>query len=317
VLFPPTLCLSHTTAGGFALGVGVGMPLLGRRDWDPGWTGRLHAIRSEHRALVIAPGIAVPLSSTLSVGAAMDFTVGRVNFARRVSLPGGEATLSLLADGMTAIGYHVGAVLEVSRIVQLGASFRAPVTMRSDNVRGTYGDAAAGVTPAPADEELQVEITRPSAVQAQLLFQPFGFLRIAGSIERESWGGRATRIVRRSTGETIADWTAGWGSSLTYAAGVEILAGDVALRFSMRRATSAAEPASLHPALPDADGILYGGGFGYRVDAGLFLDVGFTHAESADAPVTASRLSPPLSGTYTLTGTMVGLTITYVWNTND
>jgi long-chain fatty acid transport protein len=326
VLFPPNLCLTYTFESGFGLGVGVTIPYSRKTGWGSDWIGRTAIVSSEVRGFVVSPMTSFNVSKSIAVGFGLDITSYRNARSARLAaisaLDGSllEGTESMLGSSDPAVGVHIGALYFPDDAVCFGLAYTSRCRVGIDEGTVTYEWPAT-----PADPELTKEsrfstsIVLPDRIRAGVSLRPFRFLMFTGEVEYTRWSSIGTQLITVGSPATrVLVEQRGWKDVASLHAGAEIVVGDVALRGGLLIDRSPVTDAELRPSVPDADRVAFTGGLGYKVGEGLVLDFALQLIRYADRKVTSSTVlgadGQPLTGTYTMSGTVLGLTLSYLWN---
>jgi long-chain fatty acid transport protein len=341
----PNAYLSWQAGSRVWLGMGVNAPFGLKTEWDPGWVGRFHAVKSDVRTLNFNPSLAIKVSDNLSIGAGASYQRLRAELTQAVPYGGiavgiaGSvsplATAGILAqlggpsglatEGLCTVegdawtlGYNAGALLQAGEWGRLGVSYRSAI--RHD----LSGTAAFQGSPTLAQSG------------------PLGTLGAAINA-RFSSGPVTTRVelpetfsvagaVRGSSFEVLADWTwTGWssiqdltirrrdGSVLstvplnfkdTWRAGVGLdyrIDENWLVRVGTAFDRAPVQDAFRTPRLPDNDRTWAAGGFQRRVGKAGALDVGYAHIFVKDAASSRPNQDSPTSAPAgALVGTYAG-----------
>ena len=132
---------------GVRVGLGINVPFGLETNYDRGWVGRYHAVKSELQTVNINPAVAWRPVPWLSAGAgfqaqyvdgtlsnAIDF--GTIGAANRIpgSVPGGQDGFARLHGDDWAYGWNVGAIVEPLPGTRLGVGYRSEIdhTLKGD-----------------------------------------------------------------------------------------------------------------------------------------------------------------------------------------
>ena len=165
--FIPNFYYATELDSGVRVGVGVNVPFGLATDYDNGWVGRYHALRSEIQTININPSIAWKATDTISVGfgvsiqyADLELTNNIDSFAACANIdpslascagltnaPGVAAQDSSvkLAGDSTELGWNTGILIELDDKSRVGVAYRSAI---KHNVKGdaTY-NLNAGLAP--------------------------------------------------------------------------------------------------------------------------------------------------------------------------
>lgn len=205
----PNLYWAAALDNGLHIGVGVNVPFGLATDYDGGWTGRYHALKSELTAINVNPAIAWKMTDTVSVGFGLSYQYVDVkltnaidsaafcsgNLAPQIDLaygPGvGAATCSGAGLGVgnggdasrdssanlegddSSFGWNVGVLFDLTAKDRVGVAYRSAI---KHDIKGTATftvdaalDGIIGSFPPPGDNLLQDTALSTFAELPQLL----------------------------------------------------------------------------------------------------------------------------------------------------
>jgi long-chain fatty acid transport protein len=150
--FVPNAYLTHRFGDRGALGLGVNAPFGLITEYEPGWVGRYHALRSDIETINVNLAAALRVAPTLSLGFGLDYQTIDAELSQAVdygtTCVAGEAAGSLprgtcaafsqapqATDGVAvveadddAFGYNAGLLLEPSEDFRLGLHYRSEIS---------------------------------------------------------------------------------------------------------------------------------------------------------------------------------------------
>lgn len=344
---PVHVFATHPLTDRITAGLGVFMAYgLGTR-WPvtPENVGRFVSYSAEVRSFYVQPTVAARVSSTLAVGAGLDFAYTRAELNRLVDLREIEGTESLdpatyppltysAADALlSADGWSVGFILSVlyepSRAVSLGARYLSQTTVelrgRMRLLQTPVADqgapdadvidaiVAAALPPDPLPGKTRLTLPDQLVIGAEL--RPIARWTFAVGYLWTNWADFDTLVVRVE-GQAPDTLAPSYGNSSLYRVGV---AYEAAPRLTLRAGfmhdptpANPAEPFGVGVLLPDATRNDLSLGVGWRwsprVRADLFwLAVFFNETEGCVVPTTAECVIP--AERFRTTAHLVGTTI--------
>jgi long-chain fatty acid transport protein len=139
--FIPNFYYSSELDNGVFVGVGVNVPFGLATDYDDGWVGRYHALRSEITSININPSIAWKATDKVSVGFGvsiqyldLELTNSLNSAALCVGLGGGPACAGVAGDSSskmtgdsTEIGWNTGILIDLDEKSRLGIAYRSAI----------------------------------------------------------------------------------------------------------------------------------------------------------------------------------------------
>lgn len=308
------------------VGVGVNVPFGLSTDYDEGWIGHYHGIKSEITAININPAMAWKATNTVSLGFGLSVQYIDVELTNDIYSPvvcggfcdsAGDSHLKLTADD-TSIGWNAGVLWEVTQKDRIGVAYRSEI---KHDVSGN-----ADYTVDPTLNSFLDNFVRPTLPPGFTIFES-ATLNAAASMP-ETFSISYVRDINTNW-SFLADWTwTGWDSLdtidivLTGGAPGQDPGLDLAFqntnRFSVGahykpgnnwifRGGLAYDEAPVRSAelrsvrVPDNDRTWLSLGFGYEPSKSWSFDVGYSHLFIDDTPINnASRASSGalLVGTY-------------------
>jgi long-chain fatty acid transport protein len=193
--FVPNLYFARQLSDRMSIGLGINAPYGLATEYDGGWVGRYHALRSEIKTVNVNPALAFKASDSVSLGFGVSYqkmeatltqAVDYGSICAAVNLAGGGATpyaacalrgahdgdASVTADDK-AWGFNLGALWQVSADTRIGAAYRSKIKHKlKGNFDVTSPDAlsaAAGVALADiVDSGAKADVTLPATLSLSL-----------------------------------------------------------------------------------------------------------------------------------------------------
>lgn len=333
----PNFYGSTTLASGLALGLGVNTPFGLATDWDDGWVGRYHALRSDLKSLNINPSVAYRVSKNLSVGAGFNAMYmwaelsQAVDFGTLLAAAGGtpqrdDGKATLKADDW-GFGFNAGALWEFTGDTRLGVSYRSRVKQKLE------GDAEFDV-PAKVQAILDArgsgafrdvgangDITLPDTVSMSLFHRYSPKLAVMADATWTHWATFDELVMQFDNPEqpdsvTTEDWRNTWrlalGATFNPTPSWPIRVG---LAYDQ---SPVPDEEKRTPRLPDNDRYWLSLGTGYQVNDWLSFDLGYTHLFVKDAeidkdPVGEDATRGGLKGEFTNSGDIFSAQLDIRW----
>ncbi|HZP42835.1 MAG TPA: outer membrane protein transport protein [Candidatus Binatia bacterium] len=298
--------LSQQVTDRWRVGVGVGTPFGLRTQWDDGWVGRYHALKSDLRTINVNPSLAVRLTDWLSIGAGADAMWARATLTNAIDLGavcgifGAQAGLTPAAcralgfrpqrvDGAVkirghdwAFGYNAGILVHPTPFTRFGLTYRSRIDQELDGnayftiprrARLLQATGALVNTPGSADLNL------PDWTDLSAFHQITEHWAVLADIMWIHWDRFDTLVIRfanpRQPTTTIPE---NWDNTFRYALAFQYTPTPSWI-FRVGTAldeTPVPSPTFRTPRIPDSDRIWGSIGVGYVRDR-LRLDFGYTH----------------------------------------
>jgi long-chain fatty acid transport protein len=330
VLFPPNVCITYTTPGGFGVGVSVTVPYQIQTEWDPDWVGSRIVVKSDLRVAMVTPSVSMKLSENLSVGLGLELGFPRILYEERfpVSFPGDSTTqpdADVTHDGSGAVSYGVlaGVIYRAGDALSLGASYRSHMNLNIDDGRVRYRGVPSQIAGQFPEGRFSTGLVLPNQFLASATVRPFNWLNVSADLEYSLWS-EFSSVRLTYSNPTLPDVVVNenWRNVLNARLGIEAAFSEFSIRGGIRFEQSPVPDQALSPGLPDAGGTGYSVGFGYRAGEGLLLDFAYMLMKYRDRSVTNSALvygSPAapsgglFNGVYTSQTASLAINVTYSW----
>ena len=326
VLFPPSICFTYTTPGGFGAGLSVTVPYEMQTEWDQEWVGRRLATKSDLRVAMVTPGISMKFSDDFSAGLGLNLALPRILYEQRFALsvpgdssvqPDGDVTHD--GSGNVCFGVTAGVLYRADRMLSVGASYRSHINLPIDDGRVRYRDIPAQIASQYAEGRFSTRLALPNRFLASASLHPFDWLSLSADAEYSLWSEfQSVTVTYANPVRPTVVAQLDWKDVLNTRFGIELAFTDFSLRGGIRFDRSPVPDATLSPGLPDAGGTGYALGFGYRAGEGLVLDFAYAVMQYDDRRVTGSTLtagpfSGGFNGLYSSQTASLAINVTYSW----
>jgi long-chain fatty acid transport protein len=136
--FVPNLYWAAKLENDLHVGIGVNVPFGLATEYDDGWVGRYHGLKSEITTININPSIAWKATDTVSLGFGLNFQYIDIELTNNIYSPAvcvnlsgacdtaGDSHLRLEGDDMS-IGWNVGVLWDITQKDRLGVAYRSEV----------------------------------------------------------------------------------------------------------------------------------------------------------------------------------------------
>jgi long-chain fatty acid transport protein len=284
------------------VGVGLSTPFGLKTDYDAGWVGRFHALKSDLKTVNVNPSVAWKISDTLTLGGGVNYQFAKATLTNSVNYsaaafgaggagalalaggPGVEGVATLKADD-GAWGWNAGVMIDVTPNTRIGASYRSAVKFKLEG-DATFSNRpavlAAGLPNGPIHADVKMPATASIAVFHKLNPQ----WDLLADVTWTEWSNIPVLDINRTGGARLTTiplnwkntWRAGLGanyhqnSQWTWRAGVAFDETPV-------------PDADRTPRVPDQDRKWIAIGAQYRWSRQLVFDIGYSHIFIKDASV--------------------------------
>jgi long-chain fatty acid transport protein len=346
--FPLSAYLSWQATPNLWLGLGISVPFGLKTDWDSGWAGRFHAIKSEVKTVNINPSVAWKINEMFSIGggisamyidaelsnsvdySAIAAAAGAAGFINAATCPGAgpgpancEGVATVKADDWSW-GWNLGAMINFSPNTRVGLTYRSTVK------QNLSGDVSFGNRPVFLNAALP-----NSGVNATVKLPDSFSVAIAHSMDRwqfladytwTGWDSIQNLSIYRSGAATCCLTNTALNFKNSWRAGLGVnyqLTPEWKLRGGVAYDTTPVQDEFRTPRLPDQDRTWLSIGaqwvfskqgaldFGY---AYLFVKDGSSNLPSVDTNPPSGFTSVPrgnLVGNYTANVNILGVQLRY------
>ncbi|HET6397226.1 MAG TPA: outer membrane protein transport protein [Pseudoxanthomonas sp.] len=333
--------------GGFeylTLGAMISAPFGLKTDYDAGWEGRYHALKSDVRIIDLTLAASVELSDRFSVGLGAVYEHSDVTLSNAIdfgsALCANPATQALCFmpnpvagpfgpqknDGMVevqgtdnSLGWIVGLSWRPTDTLSIGYMHRSEIDHELDGEADfTVPANVASILAATGqyvDTDAGAKLTTPSVDTLSATWQATDRFALMGEVSRTDW--RSLKEIRIEfdnprQADSAEDYN--WDESWFYTLGGEYALNDrVTLRAGIARDESPVSLPYRTPRMPDQDRNWYSLGVTWAATDNFELSASYVHLELADDPridlLSSSRSR--LTGTYDGGANLFGISAQY------
>ena len=317
--FVPNLYATYPLSKRLSLGAAVNAPFGLVTDYDDGWAGRYHALRSDIKTVNINLAAAFKLDDTLSVGLgvnhqnidaeltqAVDFAT-LCNIAAVLPSPvpntcgasGGFVQPGNPNDGSAKVtakgdawGYNLGILTQVGP-ARVGFAYRSQIKYKLD---GNFDITAPANVPNAlltnpnfllVDSAAHTDVTLPSTLSLSGVLETQGPWTLMADVTRTNWSVLPELRIKFDSGQADQVVTLNLKDAYRYSVGATYRVSDaLVLRTGVALDRSpVTSPADRTPRLPDSDRRWLSVGAGLRASKSVNLDFAYTYVRLADSSV--------------------------------
>lgn len=321
--FLPSTYAMYSVNEDLKIGVSLTVPYGLVTEYDDGWIGRYHAIRSDLQTIDLQPTVAYRVVPQVSVAAglniqyasaeltnAIDFgSIGRAAFASAAPslaagfTPGAMDGLGKIEGDDVSFGYTLGVMFEPTDRTNIGVSYRSRVFHTLE------GDASFSNTPAAfAASPTLTERFRNGSAEADLTVPDSVHFGVAHEIDDQwtvmadaAWTNwslfRSLVVVRSDTGALVSGKEEAWEDAWFFSLGTTFKPTDQwELSLGVAFDQSPVPTSHRTPRVPDADRTWLALGAGYQVTEAIRLNASYTHIWVDNAAINdTTSLGGPLT----------------------
>jgi long-chain fatty acid transport protein len=291
----------HGALEGLTIGASIGAPFGLKTEYEDGWVGRYHALKSEVKTVDFTLSASLKLHDRFSVGTGLiyeraDATLTKaVDFGTAICVGSGnpancfnpafpfhpqsaDGAVSIDGDS-TGMGWLVGAEWHPTDALTIGYSHRSEIDHEIEGqidftVPATAAATAAGA--AAADGPGGADLTTPSIDTVSIRYDINDNIRILADWQATDWSSLRTVDVRRSNGVSLGAEAFNWKDTEFYSIGAEW---DISDAFTVRAGYGQDETptndATRTPRLPDNDRKLYSIGLTWQISDAFSVDAAY------------------------------------------
>ncbi len=287
--FVPNFYYVQSVNQAVKVGVGISAPWGLETEYDEGWVGRYHALKTELKTIDINPSIAVKLTEKIAIGAGVSAQYADAELSNAIDF----GTIAGVAPGMLdgrgtvkgddwSYGYNVGLMVTPTPKTRLGLHYRSKIEHTLE------GDARFRV-PAPAmpiqarglfvDTTGEADLNLPDVLSAGVYQQVGNKLALRADIAWTGWSEFDELRVEYGSNQPDSVTDESWDDTWRYAVGMDYFVNE---KWTWRVGAAYDEtpvPDADHrtPRIPDADRTWLTTGLGYLLSESASLDFSYAH----------------------------------------
>jgi long-chain fatty acid transport protein len=314
----PVLYALWSLSPDLKLGFSVNSPFGLSSDYDKGWMGRYHALKSTMTIVELAPNLAWRITPRWSVGAALvarhveaelsnavDF--GAVGAAYHIPgyAPGGHDGIATVKGQRWGAGYKLGVLFEPASDLRFGLAYQSAIDFR---LQGTiaYEGVPAALAATFKDGGARPMANQPATASLGCAWEASATLTIQAEAARTFWTHFQDIRIAFNTGQADSITEEKWKDSWFYALGLTWRPAQAwTLRTGLAQDQTPTTDTYRTPRIPDASRTWASVGAGYAFTKSLSVDLAYSHLFAQDStlalkatPGSPDFLRGNLSGTY-------------------
>ncbi|GAB3358825.1 OmpP1/FadL family transporter [Lysobacter tyrosinilyticus] len=301
----------HGALEGLTLGASIGAPFGLKTEYEDGWVGRYHALKSDVKVVDLTLSASVKVTDRFSVGVGFIHERAEATLTKAIDFGTALCTGSgnpancfnaafpfhpQSADGLFSVdgsdnglGWIAGVQLRPIDALTIGYSHRSEVDHEISgdidftlpaSVQAALGPRAANFADGPGGANL----TLPSIDTLSVRYDVNDAIRVLADWQATDWSSLRTVDVRRSNGTSLGAEPFNWDDTQFWSVGGEW---DLSDKFTLRAGYAQDETpthdATRTPRLPDNDRTLYSIGLTWQVTDALSVDAAYQRI-SVDNP---------------------------------
>jgi len=299
----PALYLSHQFSPRLFGGVSLTVPFGLSTDYDSGWAGRYHALKTELTTYDLNPVVAYKVTPALSLGGGVRIAYTRgvlsnaVDFGTLDALPvgsggfgganGGTPTqddgIATIEGDDLALGYNLGVLYDIAPGTRIGAAYRSELRNRLDGAadfnNSAVGNAIAASSNAFVRTGARANLNLPETVSFGAYHEVDPRLTVMAEVAWTHWNRmRELRVQFDNSHQSDSVITENWRNTWFFAVGATYQMNDHwKLRGGLAYDQSPVPDATRTPRIPDEDRKWVSVGASYQFSPDATADIGYTH----------------------------------------
>jgi long-chain fatty acid transport protein len=293
--------------GDLRVGLSINAPFGLVTQYDSGFIGRYHALKSDLQTVDVALNAAYRLHPKLSLGASLIYRRVDAELSNAVDFGSilaaiGQPVLPGSADGQATIkgdaavlGFKAGLVFRPTPELSLGIAYHGSTrpkvegTVRYDYPSPAIGAAMADPRARLVDGSVEATVDLPDSISLGLSWDLHPSFNLAFEASRTGWSTFKELRMKFGSGQgdsvTREDWRDTWFCSL---GATWRLSKALSLRAGIATDQGAAPDGTRTPRIPDGDRTWFSAGLGWTLSRNLGVDLACTHIAMKDAPMALS-----------------------------
>ena len=295
--FIPNMYFKTDLNDSIKLGIGINAPFGLKTEYDNGWIGRFHAIKSEVKTVNINPAIAFKLNDQLSLGFGVSAMWAQATLTRALNLGAAESDVHIKGEDW-GYGYNLGAIYQATPDTRFGLAYRSKVNQHLE------GDAKFGAPLAANNTSVKANITLPENFSISAFSRLNDTWDVMGDVTWTRWSRFKELRIDFANARPDAVTTENWDNSMRYSIGVNYHYSDsIKLRGGLAYDEEAVNDDLRTARIPGNDRKWLSLGAGWKVRPNSNIDVGYSHLFISSAKIddnqTAAIVGPPGNGRLT------------------
>jgi long-chain fatty acid transport protein len=289
--YVPNVYYSANLNNGFSVGLGINAPFGLTTEYDEGWVGRYHALKSELITVNINPTLAYKVNDTISVGAGVSAQyleaelTNAVDFGLVLFNQTGNPAVLATPDGAVklegdswAYGFNLGMLFEIDENSRIGFAYR---TRMQHEVEGTatFTGVPVALQGVFSNTNVVAHTSLPDSASASFYSRFAPKWALLGDLTWTHW--QRFKELRFDFANSLPDGvtTENWLDTWRGALGLNYHPTDrIVVRTGLAYDQSAvASSAFRTPRIPDGDRKWVSLGLGYQFTDRVGMDLGYAH----------------------------------------
>ncbi len=341
----PNFYVSAPLSDSVSAGLGVNAPFGLSTEYNPGWIGRYHAVKSDLKTININPALAFRLNQRISLGFGINYQYIEAEISNAIdigtlnALPaaaggfgGAYNALGLspaAADGFVTLdgddwswGYNVGLLIELDEKTRFGFSYRSKIS-HSLQGQADFTIPGGGVIESFSglfvDTGVQSAVALPAIASASVWHALDSRWALMADLSWTEWSNIHELRFDFDSAQPDGVTTYQWRNTRRYAIGTSYSSsGQFIYRFGIAYDETPIPNAQLrNPRLPGEDRVWFAVGLGYQFSSRLSFDFAYAHLMARDPAIRKTATSEDallggLNGDYEASGNTLSVQLKWL-----
>lgn len=315
----PSLYGMYSLRDDLKLGIGINAPYGLTTEYDDGWKGRYHALKSELKTLNIQPSIAYRMSSLLSIGGGLNFQHASAELTNAVDhgriraglgmggTPGQQDGITKLEGDDWGVGFTAGFTVQPTEETRIGVSYKSRIDHTLEGkITQTNVPTYANATVAAAfrnNVDATADLTTPDVISIGVHHEITPQWAVMADAAWTNWSVFDELRIKRGDGVADTVKEENWSDTWFFSLGTRYQATkDLDLNFGVAYDQTPVSNQYRTARIPDSDRTWVAAGLGYTLFDGIKLNAAYTHIWMPDATINDSTRFALNTTTDTLRG---------------
>lgn len=289
-------------------GLGIGAPFGLATEYDDGWAGRYHALKSEVKTININPSLSYRVNDNVALGFGLNYQrfeaelTSAVNYSLVLTSATGAAAPANL-DGKSRVsgeddgwGWNIGALFQVSPSTRVGVAYRSAIKY---NVTGDVSFSAPAAVPgavvgiATPNGPVKLDVKLPDVFTVSVSQKLTDKWEMLGDLSWTGWAKIKSLDIYRSSGALLSRLDEQWRNTYRISFGANYRYSDKwKIRMGIAYDQTPVKDELRHPSLPDSDRTWLTVGAQYQLNPNARVDFGYAHLFIKDGSILDNGGSP-------------------------
>jgi long-chain fatty acid transport protein len=291
--------------GDWDLGIAINSPFGLKTEYDDGWVGRYHAMKTDLKIITASPSVSYRINEKWAVAASAVIQYADIEMSNALNfgnvIPGSADGLSSLSGDDVGFGGVIGAIYQPIPTVRVGASWRTSVKHEFEGDADFQGvPAFLANNPSFRDGTIKADFETPDIVTFSAYWQALDDWAFMLDYSWTRWSAFEEIRVRYDDGRPDSLNEEHWNDSFFVSFGADYTwSPDLTLHMGVAFDQSPVPEENLTARIPDSNRYWMSLGASYQLDENMSLSAAYTHIEADSAKIQMDTKSAVVSGNVT------------------